>query len=283
MPATTWSARSYSAALTPHFGPTPYPLTLISSHPHACNLATPTGMLIALICPYYANGPFHIIVPVAQLPPISPSTAAHYQPGVIAIGQITIRLDRAASWQPQLPLLRRPVDAASSSLHEYLDDSDTALCQGSVAQVGRAQQGIVALQVGIRDENYAEVTRGVMALAGLGPGLTPAGDDFLVGVLAALHATAQVAPGKEQPPLPQLIATTAAAQTTRLSATWLQHAGAGHFSQRWHALILALNSGKTEQIRQAVAQIKATGATSGGDGLFGFISALGWHTRYCCR
>lgn len=283
MHATTWSALSYSAALAPCFGPTPYPLTLVSSHPHACNLATPSGALIALICPHYGNGPFHVVAPATQLPTLFPSTTVHYQPGVIVLGQITIRFAGATRWQPQLPLLHKPFATALSSLHEYFEPSDAALCQGAAAQVTRAQQGLAALQVGIQDDNQAEVTRGVLALAGLGPGLTPAGDDFLVGMLAALHATAQVGPGEKQQSLRALIATTAAAQTTRLSAAWLQHAGIGHFGQRWHDLILALNSGKNERIRQAVARLKAIGATSGADGFFGFISALGWIERYCCR
>jgi len=280
MPTTTWSARSYSAALTPLFGATPYPLTLISSHPHACNLATPSGALIALICPRYGNGPFHVMGSATQLPHISSSTSLYYQPGVIALGRLTLQLTGAAHWQPRLPVLRKNFVNALSSLHEFHGPLETALHQGSAAQVARAQQGIGALEMGMRDENYAEVMRGVMALAGLGPGLTPAGDDFLVGMMAALHATGQIAPSERQPPLAQLIATTAAAQTTLLSATWLQHAGTGHFSQRWHELILALNRELPAQIQQAVVQLKATGATSGVDGLFGFITALSWIVRY---
>lgn len=216
-----------------------------------------------------------------RLPHVCSSTTIDYQPGTIILDQLTIELAHATIWPPQLPFLQIPLDVAQLSLHEY--SSFSALRSGPAAQITRAQQGIATLKRGIQARKLADVTAGVMALAGLGPGLTPAGDDFLVGLLAALHATAQVGQGQDQQRLCQLIATTAATQTTRLSAAWLQHAGAGHFSQRWHDLILALNGGISAQVRQAVTQIKATGATSGGDGLFGFVTGLDWLVRYCCR
>lgn len=68
-------------------------------------------------------------------------------------------------------------------------------------------------------------------LAGLGPGLTPAGDDILCGYAAGLelfYGRDEEAPA---------IAAAAAARTTSLSATLLRHAARGELPEPAHALL----------------------------------------------
>ena len=278
MHGTRWQALSYSIALSPLLTTaTPTHLAILSTHPHAWNLCTAAGQIIALIDPRYDNGPFHIVVPPPFLSRLPTNTAVHYQTGILSLHNIELVINKAVPWDPHLPLLQVSPADALFWLHETKSVKTAGICTGPTAQVLRAQSGISSLAQGITRGDTACIHAGVVGLAGLGPGLTPAGDDFLVGLLAALHATT----GQSVTPLAQRqlaleIAAIAAPRTTRLSAAWLMHGGRGHFGARWHHLIMALNRLDATAIKQAVTKIEATGATSGADGLYGFVTALAW-------
>jgi len=71
----------------------------------------------------------------------------------------------------------------------------------------------------------------VMALAGLGPGLTPEGDDLIAGYAAGLalfHGRSEEA---------SALAEAAALRTTSLSATLLRHAAAGELAEPAHEFL----------------------------------------------
>ncbi|MBX3013840.1 MAG: DUF2877 domain-containing protein [Caldilineaceae bacterium] len=258
----------------------PLPLTLLSQHTNAYNLITATGVILALVTPQQGNGPFQIVLP-APLPPLPPAGQpihGTWHQTKLSLAHWQITLTTAQAWNPQIPKLT----AARANAYQTLvtitqpfPASPLAPGNGPFAQ--RAQQGLAALQRGLITQNDDQVRNGVIQLAGLGPGLTPAGDDFLVGLLAARHAqhdqraTAIAHYGA-------LIGATAASRTTRLSATWLRHAGQGNFGERWHQLITALNAGPPQPIIQATHRILTTGATSGSDAMYGFLFGLGLET-----
>ncbi len=104
------------------------------------------------------------------------------------------------------------------------------------------------------------------ALLGLGPGLTPAGDDVLVGRLLARHA------GVVADPWPTLavdrLLASAKNRTNRLSLAFLRAAAVGECGQAWHALGPGSGS-RTEAIRV----ILGTGQTSGAAALWGFLTS----------
>ncbi len=139
-------------------------------------------------------------------------------------------------------------------------------------------------------------------LIGLGPGLTPAGDDWLAGWLLALW-TAPPAPspgaetsppapsparrGEANSPLPwqgggegggrsvaEIILATAA-RTTILSRAFLACAAAGEADESWHDLLNALASESANQrISESTRVILAHGATSGAAMLMGFVAGI---------
>ncbi len=113
------------------------------------------------------------------------------------------------------------------------------------------------------DVGSLEFEAAVSQLAGLGSGLTPAGDDYLVGVMAALWLL-------QRPEVPPQIAAIAVPKTTTLSAAFLQAAGQGYFSEAWHGLVHALDSGDRAATGGAVQRIADFGASSGRDALAGF-------------
>ncbi len=132
----------------------------------------------------------------------------------------------------------------------------------------RAWQGLHALLEGWSgaDDTWAGPA---VALAGLGHGLTPAGDDFLCGAMAWAWLA-----HPEPEAFCQPLVRAAAPRTTALSAAWLRTAAAGEFSAPWHRLLgaLANEQGHPAEIEAAVREALAHGATSGADILAGLLA-----------
>jgi len=290
-------ARSISTRLSTILSGNDQKLKVVSSYDHACNLQNSTGALIALVTPPYGNGPFHIVIPAVGLSTVNikvntnPYISLHTDK--LTGEDFTILLTPAQYWNPLLPPLThfaastftyllnlyRASDVSSIAIgvDSAVSKSLTAGQSGALAQTSyamRVQQGIRALRTGLTTENKSLLEEGVYRLAGLGPGLTPAGDDFLVGLLAALYAGGPLLTRKPWAVLQaqcEQIATVAASRTTTLSATWLTCAGQGAFGETWHDLINRINQQKKTLIAQALTRILATGASSGADALSGFL------------
>jgi hypothetical protein len=108
--------------------------------------------------------------------------------------------------------------------------------------------GLAALAAGrLRD--------GVRAIAGLGEGLTPAGDDVLAGYAAWFGA-------------PGLLSALAAQRSSPLGLAYLHCAERGELPDAGARLLAAVRGGSLESVRAAVPCVRRWGATSG--------VALGW-------
>jgi hypothetical protein len=108
-------------------------------------------------------------------------------------------------------------------------------------------------------------------LAGLGLGLTPSGDDYIVG---ALYAAWIIHPFTVAHVLAHEIANTAAPLTTSLSAVWIRSAGKGEAGVLWHDFFDALVSTSMPRIQETRKKILAVGETSGADALAGFAGVF---------
>lgn len=127
------------------------------------------------------------------------------------------------------------------------------------------------LAAAIRDRDAGRLVEGARALLGLGEGLTPAGDDCLVGALAVLHHTAAAWPSIGSPDLAP-IAAAARERTTTIGREFVLHALAGRYSEPVLAVLRAASRGEATR---AVSRLLALGATSGADTLSGM--------RLACR
>jgi hypothetical protein len=106
-------------------------------------------------------------------------------------------------------------------------------------------------------------------LIGLGPGLTPSGDDVLVGIEAALHALDDPAAGFLGDAIHHVDD-----RTTVIAATLLRHAAAGEFAERIHVLVTALLGDEDAAVPAAIERAVTWGATSGTDCLLGVLLGL---------
>ncbi|MDR7554243.1 MAG: DUF2877 domain-containing protein [Armatimonadota bacterium] len=108
-------------------------------------------------------------------------------------------------------------------------------------------------------------------VAGLGPGLTPSGDDLLCGVMLATWVWPTLAGAEHAAEVRARIATAARPRTTRVGAAYLLAAQRGWAPRPWHRLARALDNAPAA--RAAALQVVAIGETSGADGLTGFCWA----------
>jgi hypothetical protein len=142
----------------------------------------------------------------------------------------------------------------------------------STAVLHAAYDPAAKLINGLREDDRTLCLEGVTGLAGLGGGLTPAGDDWLVGCMLAMWAISA-----RHTISPTAIAQAAAPRTTPLSAAWLRAAAQGECGEPWHLLFDSLVKGREPAIRQAAEAVIHQGHTSGADALAGFLSLLASH------
>ncbi|MEX1248495.1 MAG: DUF2877 domain-containing protein [Anaerolineales bacterium] len=134
-----------------------------------------------------------------------------------------------------------------------------------------AEQNIPLLLSGIQQSDLEALTLAAKGLAGLGPGLTPAGDDLLLGVLLGIWA---VKTPERAMQLSAAIVRTAAPRTHALAAAWLTAGAAGEAAAPWHELVNAITVGDTQAVQIAAMSILPTGHTSGADALGGFLGVI---------
>jgi hypothetical protein len=112
----------------------------------------------------------------------------------------------------------------------------------------------------------------VKALVGLGEGLTPSGDDCLVGLLAVLHVTGSL-PCRAGSSIHEQFCQCVRLGTTQLSGEFLRCALEGHFAEPLVMLVRALWAPETDAWPAHAATLATVGHSSGVDAMVGI--ALG--------
>ena len=131
--------------------------------------------------------------------------------------------------------------------------SDTV--EPAVATIGRAEP-LDALRVVAR------------TLGGLGPGLTPAGDDALSGILFAFRAMG--GPSVE----PALLAIARSVRTSDLGAAVLEAAAGGFHIEPVHDLVTAASADDAGAAAKAASELDRFGSSSGADIAYGLRLAF---------
>jgi hypothetical protein len=117
------------------------------------------------------------------------------------------------------------------------------------------------------------VARAAAGLAGLGPGLTPSGDDVLAGFAAAwrLLAEALGRDGAARRGVTAAIGAGARAGGSPLGRAWLAHAIRGELPEPMTRFAHALFDADARDLAAAVRAVLAVGASSGTDWTVGFL------------
>lgn len=224
--------------------------------------------LVALVLPEIGNGPFHVVVD--RLPGTGTAwqiTRAGLTNGSwhVAITSETEVWDPSPPWS-EVAIKPRWLQVLERIAVEIPDLRRTR--SGAQEHLDRAlNQRIAELAAAITRGCLVDIQQAAAGLAGLGPGLTPYGDDVLAGVALALWAAHHPLCGEIGP----AIAQAAAPVTHRLSGAFLDAASRGFASADWHALLEALSGDDFLEVEHAARQTAAKGGTSGRAMLRGFI------------
>lgn len=267
---------------------------VLSRHQHVCNIAvvadrhanTAPAQIIALTDGEIGIGPLNIVVDTmfsvrsfGERDDIVRITDDHIQ-----IGENDISLLDAVVWDPRpdWQRLRAACELSAQRLDWMLDVGRRKAPPGSLLDL----QSSISLRPGpdsfakdlfdvfstilrnMETEGPRSLQDGAASLTGLGNGLTPAGDDFLLGIMLFTWLRCDSATTICQP-----LARAAEQRTTRLSACLLSQAAVGNCSTHWHSFFASIAANDAVVIEQNIGTLLSYGHTSGADALAGFIWA----------
>jgi hypothetical protein len=279
-------ALSLGRSVWARLGPHPVRGQITAVFERACILSPAEGEPFSLVLPEIGDGPLNVVVPGAPgcFARLRPGTACYLSDRRLRAGDLGVDLAAARVWEPRPPWhrLRAHLSQVVSQLEALRAGALQAAPAGSLLSLlpGEPQAGDAfteSVWVSARQAAFAlraawsgdqaSLRTAAVQLAGLGPGLTPAGDDFLAGAMLwawLAHPTPQE--------FCQALVSAAAPRTTALSAAFLRAAGHGECSAAWHALFEQLAAPEAGPAgSQAVARVLSYGHTSGADALAGFL------------
>jgi hypothetical protein len=205
---------------------------------------------------------------------------------------LVVEFNQARRWQCDLPALGTDltdpaVAEAWKCVWQLLNERQVRLGAEIVAQVLLHSDGMVqsaiSRQMGDAVRALVDATRicqldpsALIRLIGLGTGLTPCGDDFLVGYLAGLWCTVLDFVKRRQfvTELGQAVIHLSG-QTNDISRTYLYHAARGQVSSRLDALAGSINRPESPgQLHLIAESTMQSGHTSGMDAVTGLLFGL---------
>jgi hypothetical protein len=253
------------------------PARVLVSLPAAVYLAVPTDHgidVVGVLTSDAARLPLACVLfrpsngrPLVALPAGAPAEVGG---GRIVVGDLAV--SAAAWWNPR-PRLPRPRPAL---LPEGVRQLRTALYGDGVPHSAFTLPGLptgpggplAALRGAVRRADLDAALRTSTRLVGLGPGLTPAGDDVMAGTIAGLVLLGH--PAAER--FAAGVLALAGGRTTELSRALLRHAAVGQVSGEYAAVLHGLVGERP--LAPAIAGLLATGSTSGRALALGLCTAI---------
>ncbi|MEM8744637.1 MAG: DUF2877 domain-containing protein [Pseudomonadota bacterium] len=144
-----------------------------------------------------------------------------------------------------------------------LPGDDDPLCVRAAAPIQEASDWLVDT---FDSTDQSKRPSWVADLVGLGPGLTPSGDDFLAGMMIALHAVGQ---RRMSGHIWVQAWHCGDAASNPISRAHLNAASAGEGNETLHRALVAVMAGQPDAIRRSLTDIAGVGHTSGWDAMAG--------------
>ena len=211
----------------------------------ACNLINEHREVLSIVTPQIGNGPFNLVIEsgISFSEHLNAHSPISIHDNQLLLGDLTINTVNAKLWSP------RPDWEA---LYAKRDDIFDRLTKSPITNYPPLLPNslLTTFSTALIDADVPSAL--TTKLAGLGQGLTPSGDDYLMG---AIYAAWIIHPPEVAQKLAKEISQTAAPLTTSLSAAWLRSAGKGEAGILWHNFFNALTHGNSAQTQEAMDKI----------------------------
>lgn len=284
------------------------PSKVLHVFPQACNLINDEGEILSLVGDGVGKTPFSVVIATENRPDwgaggfqgwIDSASEVSFEGNAVILSGHPIQIGSAEVWDPKIKFEGLP--KIRDSLSGYLPQMMAMLnapafsetCAGIIRYLvperfdrltlnreaieDRFLAAIIqparSLCRGLVEEDLTLSQESARKLAGLGKGLTPAGDDLIMGVLLGYQF---VRPKNRSSQFLAGIVKGLEGRTNPLSMAFLRSACRGEASVAWHTLYEGLTIGSFEQIRGAYCRILQTGHSSGSDAFTGFIAMIAW-------
>jgi len=257
----------------------------------ACNIQLDRNSLVTLISPKLPNYPAAIKLDIAEDHKLCSIGFKTGMKSVINKDEIkmpeiciSIKLTGAKVWNSS-PLFLRPA-ISEEMLNENIEKiRELTLKYGKMEGIASILDGdevdnnyknfiinsVKRLTKGISDFDYKEITEASKGLIGLGPGLTPAADDFLLGILASLYYIGYYF-GNHLENLKKIagfMIYDLPGRTTFISEIMLRNGMKARFSEPIKDLMLAVTN--SNSINDECVNLLNIGGTSGSDCAAGIV------------
>jgi len=224
--------------------------------------------VMAMCCADVAPGPMHLRI--ERLPTLRVGMPAVLSEHRLRVATLDLVLATERRWGPakaQPDALARCGPLAAEVLRG--EPSCGPAVRGGIAAGAPESTGLPSpiLEDAARSVQRGDVAALARRVGGLGPGLTPAGDDLLAGVLVT-DAALDLSPPESRTRAAAMVA------TTDISRSFLRWAATGQCIGPVHDVLGALAAGQRDQAFAACGALRATGATSGAALIFGMALVL---------
>lgn len=243
--------------------------TILHIFDDVCNLINERKEIISIVSSEIGNGPFSVVIEdnVLFSRHLHSDSKVLIQEDHLLIGDLNLSFAYAQEWNP-----KPNWEALLININEITN-------RFSLLQIDIENETIsqfaYPLSSAVIVNDITAIKDITKKLAGLGSGLTPAGDDFLMGVM---HATWMIHPQDTAKIITSEIAKVATPLTTSLSGAWLQSAANGEAGELWHDFFEALIN--DENMYLPMSKIFSVGETSGSDALSGFLRVMNEYDLY---
>lgn len=270
----------------------------------ACNLLLDGGPMLALLYPELPRTPWGLHLAENATGELTQRMSGMFTPGdpfqlcaesaeiEFSNCRVRVQFEKARVWDASLKAHSKPQPFTPSPkavhvLEERLHWTKRKILHKNFSRLDtivtrRLQEGAAQLRMALQPRNEVEkqdtaLQQAAFNLMGLGPGLTPAGDDMLVGALAALtlSAPANKAATSLLASLRHWVSSQAIQRTSPVAAVFMLHACAGLFAENLLNTLEALRTPEAVSgLQDAAEHLLAFGASSGADTLTGILCVL---------
>jgi hypothetical protein len=246
-----------------------------------------TGELYTVACHEIDNGPNTLVVQVDCFNRINLAINDHVyvEKKVLHIAnKLAMTVDKAALWECVLPVYPQNVENLNRNLTKMRDYIDRHGISGGMKKSNHSptafeielsrmlEERTGSLLTELSNNRMSESIEKASKLIGLGPGLTPSGDDFLVGLFTVLNI--QKSPNYSFKNFCKEVVKLAKPLTNDISYMAMQKASIGKVRESIVSLVNSILYGTEEDLILSLNKVLKIGSSSGTDIALGIVAGL---------